>query len=108
MNRYPVSPKVAKQLTLPSLESTLHEVFGNCAKEDPFLHVHFGALKDLRVGVEGKSLLVETIMDPSVAPEVQQDTIRRYYSFLERATGYTSKERAKKLQQAAKKRAAGA
>ena len=47
-------------------------------------------------------------MDPKVPPDVQQDTVRRYYAFLEHATGYTAKERAKKLQQAAKKGTPGA
>ncbi|MDE1819573.1 MAG: DUF5611 family protein [Euryarchaeota archaeon] len=103
MQKYPVSPKVVKSLSLSTLQSVLQEVFGNGSTEEPFAHASFGALKDLKVGFEGKSMLVETVMDPTVPSEVQQETIRRYNSFLERATGYTAKERAKKLQQAAKK-----
>lgn len=103
MTKYPVSPKVIKALSPPSLQSVLTEVFGACEKEGETFHVHFGALKDLKVGIEGKALNVETLMDPKVPPDVQADTIRRYYDFLEQATGYTAKERAKRLQQAAKK-----
>lgn len=103
MQKYPVSPKVVKGLTPAALEASLSEVFGNCSKDGSYFHSSFGALKDLKVGLETKTLLVETTMDPKVPPEVQQETIRRYFSFLERTTGYTAKERAKKLQQAAKK-----
>ncbi len=103
MQKYPVSPKVIKGLSPAALAGILKEVFGNSTAPDDFVHATFGALKDLKVKVDSKMLLVETVMDPSVAPEMQQETIRRYNQFLERSTGYTSKERAKKLQQAAKK-----
>ncbi len=108
MQKYPVSPKVVKELNLPTIQSKVQEAFGACTQDGEFLHAQFGALKDLKIGVEGKTLLVETIMDPKVPPDVQQDTVRRYYAFLEHATGYTAKERAKKLQQAAKKGTPGA
>jgi hypothetical protein len=108
VQKYPVSPKVAKGLELPSLSETVSEIFGSSRQEGGFVHTQFGALKDLKVSAEGRSLVVETTMDPSVPLEVQQDTIRRYNSFLERATGYTSKQRAKKLQEAAKKGTPGA
>jgi hypothetical protein len=105
VQKYPVSPKVLKGLELPALGATVAEVFGGSRQEGGFVHAQFGALKDLKVGAEGRALVVETVMDPTVPPDVQQETIRRYNTFLERATGYTSKQRAKKLQDAAKKRA---
>lgn len=108
MQKYPVSPKVMKELNLPTIQGKAQEVFGSCSLDGEFLHAQFGALKDLKIGVEGKTLLVETTMDPKVPADVQQETIHRYYSFLEQATGYTAKERAKKLQQAAKKGTPGA
>jgi hypothetical protein len=103
MTKYPVSPKVKGDLNPSKLQALMTEVFGTCSAEGETLHASFGALKDLKVSVDGKQLLVETVMDPKVPPDVQSDTIKRYYSFLERATGYTAKERAKRLQQAAKK-----
>lgn len=103
VQKYPVSPVARKSLALPPLKELATEVFGTCREEGGVLHAQFGALKDLKIGIEGKDLLIETVMDPSVSPEAQQDTIHRYYAFLERATGYTAKQRAKKLQEAAKK-----
>jgi hypothetical protein len=41
-------------------------------------------------------------MDPSVGDEVALSTIKAYNVFLERATGLTAKERAKKAQKKAK------
>lgn len=108
MQKYPVNPKFLKGLELASLAATVSEVFGGARQEEGFVHAQFGAIKDLKVGSEGRALLVETVMDPSVPLEVQQETIRRYNTFLEKATGYTSKQRAKKLQEAAKKGAPGA
>ena len=114
MNRYPVSPRVGKEFSRDFLRALLSESFLEVREEGEFLHASFGALRDLKVGIEpGPSrraprLLVETVMDPKVPAEMQAETIRRYNRFLEGATGYTSKERAKKLQAEAKKGAPGA
>ncbi|MGI0068558.1 MAG: DUF5611 family protein [Thermoplasmata archaeon] len=40
-------------------------------------------------------------MDPKVDVEIAAETVRRYNLFLERATGYSAKERAKKLRKSA-------
>ncbi len=40
-------------------------------------------------------------MDPKVPEEVARETIRRYNAFLEDATGFTAKERAKRLKKSA-------
>ena len=44
-----------------------------------------------------KVLEVETVMDPSVDPEIAGDTVRRYNDFLYQATGFTAKERKKRM-----------
>jgi hypothetical protein len=99
MQRYPVSRDCQKELNLSALRGKIEEVFGGQATEDgSFLVATFGALKQMKVGVDGKSLLVETLMEPKVPPETQAETIRRYNRFLEVATGYSSKERAKRMQ----------
>jgi hypothetical protein len=104
MQKYPVSRESQKQLNLHDLSAKIETVFGGQVKEDGnMLIASFGALKELKVTTDGKALMVETLMEPKVSPESQMDTIRRYNQFLELATGFTSKERAKRLQKEAKK-----
>lgn len=92
-----------KELNLPTIRAKAETVFGAATESEGFVHATFGALKDLKVGVEKGALLVETQMDPSVSPEQQAETVRRYNAFLEKVTGLTSKQRAKRLQADAKK-----
>jgi hypothetical protein len=47
-------------------------------------------------------------MNPKVPEDVQRDTISRYNRFLEAATGYSAKERARKLRKSAGEAPAGA
>jgi len=85
------------------LRQMMNEMFGNVAEEGSFLVSRYGALAKLSVGWDGKnSLKVETTMDPTVAPDLAQSTIRTYYAFLEKATGFNAKERSKRLQKKAK------
>ena len=62
----------------------------------------YGALKVMTVRVDDQ-LLVDTESRSDVSDEVTVDTNRRFRDFLERATGYTAKQRAKKAQDAAKR-----
>ena len=56
------------------------------------------------VRVESPSkLVVDTTMKTDVDTAVAADTIKRYNTFLERATGFTSKQRRKRLNDKAKK-----
>ena len=81
----------------------MKEIFGNVDKKEDRYVSSFGALKELRAWQGGKNVLcVETEMDPSVDDETAQRTIKAYNTFLERATGYTAKERGKRAQKKAK------
>jgi hypothetical protein len=84
------------------LKALMKESFGNAEEKDGRLVSSFGALKELAAWPEKKALRVETKMDPTVANDVAQETIRAYNSFLEKVTGYNSKERGKRLQKKAK------
>ena len=61
----------------------------------------YGAIAAIEVSAVGRKLLVEVRMDPKVPIEVAQETIRRYNRFLEETTGYSAKERAKRIKKAA-------
>jgi hypothetical protein len=103
MQEYDIRRGHQKELEGGKLKSMMQEAFGNVADEGDMLVSKYGALSKLTVGWDGKSILkVETVMDPNVAPDVAQSTVKTYYAFLERATGFTSKERGKRLQKKAK------
>ena len=103
MQDYEVRRGHQNELDGGKLRQMMQDAFGNVAEEGAFLVSKYGALAKLSVGWDGKySLKVETTMDPSVAPDVAQTTIKAYYAFLERATGFNAKERSKRLQKKAK------
>ncbi len=62
----------------------------------------YGALKSMTVTV-GDQLLIDTESRSDVSNDVMMDTNKRFREFLEKATGYTAKQRAKKAQDAIKR-----
>ena len=64
-------------------------------EEDGRLSLSFGALKSVQVLINGKKLNVITESDLSVSDELALDTNKRFRNFLEKATGYTAKQRLK-------------
>ena len=87
-----------------NLGKIITDVFGKAEKKsDGEYETSFGALSKLHVKLKDKKvLLVETTMDPKVAPDIAAETIKKYNNFLETATGFTSKERSRRLQKKAK------
>lgn len=62
----------------------------------------YGALKQMTIRV-AETLLVDTQPSTNVPEAVMIDTNARFRCFLEKATGYTAKQRAKKAQEAVKR-----
>jgi hypothetical protein len=103
MQEYDIRRGHEKELEGGKLKAMMQEAFGNVAEEGCMLISSFGALTKLTVGWDGKNILnVETAMETNVAPDVAQSTVKTYYAFLEKVTGFTSKERGKRLQKKAK------
>jgi len=69
---------------------------------DEEYRLSYGALKKLTIRV-ADTLLVDTESSTSVPEAVMIDTNARFRCFLEKATGYTAKQRAKKAQEAVKR-----
>jgi hypothetical protein len=70
---------------------------------DGWLETSYVALPVMRVRVLGRDKLeVHTEADRGATPEVAAETIRRWNTFLQAATGFTAKERSKRLQKKAK------
>jgi hypothetical protein len=85
-----------------NLKALMKEIFGNAEEKEGKILSSYGGLKELAAWPSKKTLFVDTKMDPSVANDVARQTIEAYNTFLERATGYTSKERGKRIQKKAK------
>ncbi len=76
------------------IEEILKDVFAaEICKEDDKISLSYGALKVCKVWIDGKKLNVVTESQPGVTDDVVMDTNRRFRIFLERATGYTAKQR---------------
>ena len=101
MQNYPVRTTHRARLTLPALLETCRSTFGTAEVEGEDVVASFGALHRLATRPAGKELRVDVTMDPKVAPDVAAETVRRYNVFLEAATGFSAKERARRLRKSA-------
>jgi len=57
----------------------------------------------LRLWIENKKLLAESKTNPNVSDDVAMKTIKTYNKFLEELTGYTAKERQKRMKKEVEK-----
>ena len=83
------------------------EVFGTVERSGEHVVSHYGAITRIEAWPADKELAIEVRTDPSVPADVQSETIRRYNRFLEEVTGFSSKERAKRLRKSAQASDAG-
>ena len=102
MRDYELKRGFGKALEGDGLRKVAADVFGDATVDGGRIVVSFGALDRLVVWSDGKKLFVEMAMKSRVPDEVATNTIKAYNHFLEKATGYTAKERSKRAQKAAK------
>ena len=82
----------------------MKDVFGKVDEVEEQFRSSFGAIKEITASTEGKTILrITATMDREVPAEVAAETIKRYNDFLYRCTGFTSKQRTKRLKTKAKK-----
>jgi len=85
------------------LKDIMGMTFGNVKVEGDKLVSSYGAITKVEVRVLSKTALdVESKTDKTMPLDVQADTIKRWNVFLEQVTGFTSKERSKRIQKKAK------
>jgi hypothetical protein len=101
MQRYPVRASQRKVLTPDGLRSLVAAHFENVEPDGAAVLASFGAVTRLRTWVDGRDLAVDVTMNPKVPEAIAAETIRRYNQFLEAATGFSAKERAKRLRKSA-------
>lgn len=108
MQNYPVRASLRRNLAVPPLEEILRSCFGTAQVEGDAVIASYGAISRLSVRPAGRELSVDLTMNPKVPEDVARETIRRYNRFLEVATGYSAKERGKRLRKSVGEPTAGA
>ncbi len=101
MQNYPVRAAERGNLNPVALERILRTHFGSATVDGETVSATYGAIETLRAHAQGRELAVELRMNPKVPDEVARETIARYNRFLEEATGFSAKERAKRLRKSA-------
>ncbi len=85
------------------LKDIMGMTFGNVKVEGDKLVSSYGAITRVEAKALSKTAIdIVSDTDKTKPLDVQADTIKRWNSFLEQATGFTSKERSKRLQKKAK------
>ena len=100
MQTYPVRTSHRGNLAPEALERLLTPLFEGVSRSGDTVTASFGAIERLSVRADGRGLAVDLAMNPKVAAEVAAETVQRYNRFLESVTGFSSKERAKRLRKA--------
>ena len=99
MQEYPVKRGFTKDLNTTMVEG-LKQCFGTEVKIlGDHYQISYGALKllDVTMGEGGKTVRVRTESDKEASDEVILDTNRRFRKYLDFVTGYSTKERVKKV-----------
>ncbi len=97
MRAYDIKRGHGKTLEGDGLLTILQECYDSVSPENAGFLVRHGAIHEMRVWVEGTQLYVDMNMNPGVDDATAADTIRAHNAFLERATGFNSKQRRSRM-----------
>ena len=97
MEAFEIKKTVYAKVAGGGLKAIATEFFPDHAAEGDRIVIRFGAMQPMTVWVDGKKLCVDIVTDKNVDNETALKTISLKNRFLESATGYTAKERLKKL-----------
>jgi len=98
---YPVRPTHRKNLELAAIGAIARNHFATVEVGPAEVQASFGAIVQLLARPDGKALAVEVRTNPKVDEPVARESIARYNRFLEEITGYSAKERARRLRKSA-------
>jgi hypothetical protein len=101
VQKYPVRPSHRKNLDPSTLAGLARETFDDVASDGATVTGRWGAIDRLAARADGRELAIDLVMNPKVPESVAAETIARYNRFLEAATGYGAKERARRLRKSA-------
>ncbi|HID71415.1 MAG TPA: hypothetical protein EYP29_01550 [Thermoplasmata archaeon] len=104
MREYPIKRNHFKNIEGEKFKELVREHFNNFTeREDGTIETSFGALTRICLSLKGKTkLLVETEKKEGATEEEMLRTRKVYNQFLYKCTGFTAKERAKKLKESVK------
>jgi hypothetical protein len=101
VQNYPVRASHRGNLAVATLAGLAKTHFDSSAVDGEAVVATYGAISRLAARADGRELSIEVVMNPKVPEDVARETIRRYNLFLEAVTGFSSKERAKRLRKSA-------
>lgn len=81
---------------MSDIEKIMRDMFNNVHEENGKLIAEYGGLERIEVWLDGKKLAVET-KSKYVGEQEAINTLKVWNDFLFKVTGYTSKERKKKM-----------
>ena len=85
------------------LQELMKENFGNVKEDGEWLVSSFKALDPIKVSIKSKKVLcIDINTKQDVADDDAMESIRAKNNFLQAATGFSAKERSKRLQKKAK------
>lgn len=88
-----------KNLEGAGLETVMAEIFGEVEKEGDKYKAVFGAMKPITVWFKSKKeICVDIVTEKDVSDDTALKTIRAKNDFLLKVTGFSAKQRSKRLQ----------
>lgn len=100
---YPIRRGHYKNVEGVRLRDVIEMSFGPATEEEGRFVASYGALARITAWADKGGLHVDTQTNPNVDNDTAVSTRERWNAFLERATGFTTKQRGKKAQEESKK-----
>lgn len=92
-----------KNLENEGLRHIMADIFGDVEMEGEGYKANYGAMKPITVWLKSKKeLCVDIVTEKEVSDDTAMKTIKAKNEFLQKATGFSAKERSKRLQKKAK------
>jgi hypothetical protein len=98
---YPVRSSHRKNLEVANLGAIARSHFDSVEVGDAQVTASFGAIERLSAHADGRALVVDVRTNPHVEEPVARESIARYNRFLLEVTGFSAKERARRLRKSA-------
>jgi hypothetical protein len=98
---YPVRTSHRKNLDPEAIGAIARRHFDSVRVGGTEVEASYGAIEHLTARPEGRALGIEVRMNPRVEETVARETIGRYNRFLEEITGFSARERARRLRKPA-------
>ncbi|MEW5761239.1 MAG: DUF5611 family protein [Candidatus Thermoplasmatota archaeon] len=103
MQKYEIKKGHGKNIEGNKLRGIIKEIFGNFEEKNGRFELSYKAIAKMTTWQEKNFIFVDMTMNKDVDDITAKETISAYNKFLESATGFTAKERIKKIRKEAEK-----